>query len=292
MNVNNTTRYIGTCTRNRSNETADFESQLCCNRHSSACIVRRRPYMLGSRALAVLLAIATVLASSDCESCCAPGGSCALAYKQQPGICCGNLGSSSFCCPMYGKCFRCKGGEYRCFSASSPEPACTICDGLGGDPRAKCTRSGALGGESSVSFVFGIIVIAIILFGCCKGIQRESIHGHYAAAVEMPSAYQPPMQPAYGQPMGYAQPPMGQPVQPSVVYQQPEPHGYSGGTVAAAAGAGFLGGMLAEHVIGNHGDMGGDGGGNHGDMGGGDAGFAADSGGDGGGGGDEGFDAE
>ena len=193
---------------------------------------------------------------------------------------------------MYGKCFRCKGGEYRCFSASSPEPACTICDGLGGDPRAKCTRSGALGGESSLSFVFGIIVIAIILFGCCKGIQREPIHGHYAAAVEMPSAYQPPMQPAYGQPMGYAQPPMGQPVQPSVVYQQPEPHSYSGGTVAAAAGAGFLGGMLAEHVIGNHGDMGGDGGGNHGDMGGGDAGFAADSGGDGGGGGDEGFDAE
>ena len=246
----------------------------------------------------LLLAIATVLASSECESCCAPGGSCDLAYKQQPGICCGNLGSSSFCCPMYGKCFRCKGGEYRCFSASNAEPACTICDGLGGDPRAKCTGSGALAGESTVSFVFGVIVIAIILFGCCKGSQRESIHGHYAAAVEIPSAYQPPMQPAYGQPMGYAQaveygqPPMGQPVyvQPSVVYQQPEHHGYSGGAVAAAAGAGFIGGMLAGHAIGHHG--GGDGG-YHGDTGGGDAGFAADSGGDGGGAADDGgFDAE
>lgn len=157
---------------------------------------------------------------------------------------------------------------YRCFDAASAEPSCSIC-GDSGDPRPSCSagKPFALSSSSNVVGLYGLgVCLACIVMGVCRR-QRSSGHGHYHAAVEVPSAYQPP--PVFGHPypQPYAQPYYGQRRQ-----------GYSGGTVAASAGAGFLGGLMVGEACGSHGGFGGgDFGGGGGFGGGGDAGFAADS---------------
>ena len=212
--------------------------------------------------------VAAAAAATGCEDCCAPGGSCALAYKQGPGVCCGQLGSTSFCCPSpAAKCFRCESGAFRCFGASSNEPACSIC-GDAGDPRTKCKPASPAGQAFAPLIVFVIVCILCMKW---RGSQfQEPVHGHYVAAVEPVPMYtsQAPgygQQPMYGQPM-YAQPMYGQPM-----YGQPmQAPGYSGGTVAAAAGAGFLGGVMVDQAMHGYGNQGGGwGGGGGGGWGGG-----------------------
>ena len=245
------------------------------------------------RLIHVLLAILLprVVGSTPCEECCSPGGSCASAYKQGPGICCGTSGSQSFCCPTpMARCFKCKSGLYRCYASSTSEPSCGIC-APGDDPRSRCTSSTA----SSPWPPFIVAIIFIALFACClcaKAQRRfvpSSFTGPYNAAVELPGAYQTPVAQGYpcGQPMPQSyQQPYQQPFQPSSqpYYQYVDrPSGFSGGTVAGAAGVGFIGGMMVGEALGsNHhhrhsssdfggGDYGGS------DFGGGDAGFAADN---------------
>eukprot|EP00966_Prymnesium_polylepis_P273334 6314765-Prymnesium_polylepis.1 len=87
-------------------------------------VARAAAGLISPRAAAGLISLLlrTAAAQSGCETCCSSGGSCAFAYKQTPGLCCGRLDATSMCCPMNAKCFRCKNGFFRCFSASSYEP--------------------------------------------------------------------------------------------------------------------------------------------------------------------------
>jgi len=244
--------------------------------------------MMRCSLLVALMCAQLAMASTGCESCCSPGGSCALAFKQTPGICCGRLDATSFCCPPTAKCFRCKSGTYRCFSAAAYEPSCQVCQ-PGDDPRPKCGHSGNSGGSDGVSLVLGIAVV-LGLCACWSSRNRRDDGPTVQMAVPV-DQYTTPYAaynagPAYGAYPG-ATPAYGQAYGPSVVVvEQPQHSGYSGGTVAASAGLGFLGGVLAGEAIASshhhHGDGGGWGGGDGGgwgggDSGGGDAGFAADN---------------
>ena len=50
----------------------------------------------------VLLLFLSSCSATPCEECCAPGGTCAKAFKQGPGKCCGQRDGRSFCCPSLG----------------------------------------------------------------------------------------------------------------------------------------------------------------------------------------------
>jgi len=239
--------------------------------------------------LLLLVLMLPAVAATGCEECCAAGGSCAAAYKQTPGICCGTLGNAAFCCPVSAKCFKCENGSYRCYGGGS-SPSCAIC-GEAGDPRANCKPPTVEGGSG-----IGILVVIILAVCLCSQLkkcgQQEEVHGHYVAAVEPPTAFQPPMgtaygempmgQPVYGQQAGYTQPGYvqqtmyAQPAYAQPVYQPTQQEGYSGTTVAASAAAGFIGGMLADRAFSHNSDRGFSGsfeGGGDSD----DAGFAADN---------------
>lgn len=95
----------------------------------------------------VLLALAAHVAA-DCADCCAAGGSCAHAYKQTPGVCCGG----NQCCPLGYRCAATCGGLYRCLGP-----------GERGRPTADChDPDGAL-----VSLVFLVFLVAgVVCVGC------------------------------------------------------------------------------------------------------------------------------
>ncbi|KAL1526078.1 hypothetical protein AB1Y20_020899 [Prymnesium parvum] len=242
-----------------------------------------------------LLWLPALVAATACEQCCAPGGSCAYAYKQTAGICCGRLDATSFCCPASAKCFRCSSGLYRCFN--SGEPSCSICTD-GDDPRPMCKSTPASGSFSP--FAIGVLLAGCLLCGMCKRKRSSPDRPHAYHSFEqyeqgIPVAQQPyPQQPypqAYPQqpyPQAYPQQPY-----PQAYPQQPYPQAYplpypqqcrqgsSGGAIAAGAGAGFLGGLLVGEAVSSshhHHHRGSSGfgfGGNNG--GGGDAGFSADN---------------
>ena len=196
-------------------------------------------------------------------------------------------------------------GAYRCLAAGS-EPSCAIC-GSEGDPRSKC-QAGAVGAGGADGFAFLVVAaLGFLIVSCfCKQCSRPGhpAHGHYAAAIEVPGAYQPPLAqaapmyaPQYAQQFaqgGFQQYPQGGFQQPCALpfgyaqaqaypaYTQTYPaQGFSAGTVAASAGAGFLGGTLVDRACCGSGGGGrhhhGGGGGDFGGGGGGDDGFAADN---------------
>ena len=218
-------------------------------------------------------------ASAGCEECCSPGGSCDHAFKQSPGICCGVEESTSMCCPTTANCFRCVSGMYRCY-AQHAEPSCAIC-GAAGDPRPQCSASHGGGGGGSGGMLLGGFALVLLCCFCCSRMRGPDPSDYYPAAVPAPGAYNQQAAPYYqqagpyptggipeglpvapeGQPPGYgapgyygAPPPAappgygypggGYPQQPYEVHQE----GYSGGAVAASAGAGFIGGILADRA--------------------------------------------
>ena len=212
--------------------------------------------------------INAAFAITGCEQCCMPGGTCDQAYKQTQGICCGRLDAASFCCPTGASCFKCKSGRYRCYAGPS-NPACTICDD-GDDPRPQCnTNFGSPNLYDTMMVVFGVVLVC----GLCACMNRNSMQQptYYAQPVATAVPY------SVGNQMHYATP-----------YRQYG--GYSGGTVAGSAGAGFLGGLLVGEAIGDAGHHhhrhhhhgggwggGGGGWGGGGGGGGGSSGFSADN---------------
>lgn len=70
--------------------------------------------------LATILLVAG--AHADCTDCCRAGGSCARAYKQSPGVCCG--GGYPQCCPAGHRCGTCNYATYRCFAPHERAPTC------------------------------------------------------------------------------------------------------------------------------------------------------------------------
>jgi len=240
----------------------------------------------------LLLAPLVLAEQTPCQECCSPGGTCDLAYKQKPGVCCGMSGGKGMCCPQDARCFHCNSGAYQCYRGS--RPSCEICANFGGAPRGSCIGGRGGGAEPSefINMLIGLAALgaaAMAVSACIR--QRRTTP--LATMQQHPQHQQVELQTA--KPVAPGALPTGTPVAtaypaaaayPAGAYPQPHmyPHhaGYSGGNVAMGAGMGFLGGMMVgEMMSGGHhgygGDYGGgDYGGGGGDFGGGDAGFSAD----------------
>jgi len=233
-----------------------------------------------------LLLPAVVLAQTECQKCCAPGGDCSKAYKNGPGACCGEVAGNSFCCPTRSnemgaaRCWACN-NAFRCYSGI--RPMANICATEGGTKGIN--RGGGMRGEGGDG-VMGLVVVfvsfvAIVMaVSACVRHRRQmplTMTPQGTAGMQMASVGTPMGKP--GQPMAAVQPgmPMGTAMPVGGCYPAgyggyPHQTGYGGGTVAASAGMGFLGGMMVGEMMSDHGHGGGDYGGG-GDMGGD---FAAD----------------
>jgi hypothetical protein len=248
-------------------------------------------------ALHFLLIPALVAAQTQCQQCCAPGGDCSKAYKGGPGMCCGEVAGNSFCCPTRSndmgaaKCWACN-NAFRCYAGSRPSP--NICATEGGTNGINPSSSSRRGMGNEGNDIVGIIIIIVSFLAIAMAVSACARHRRQmpltmtpqgTAGMQMQTVVGKP-----GQPMGAVQPgmPMGtaMPMQggcyPAAYGGYPHT-GYGGGTVAASAGMGFLGGMMVGEMMSDHGhgyggDYGGGGGGYGGDMGGGDMGgdFSAD----------------
>ena len=256
-----------------------------------------RATMLVPVLLSVILPVA---AQTGCQTCSAPGGDCSKAYKGGPGVSCGEVAGNSFCCPSTGnalahpggdKCHKCA-DSYRCFYGNLPSNIC------GERVRGRYSE---LQTSSLVILVLSFLLIGMAVSACMRHRRQLPLHAQGVQGMQMQQQQQQ-MQVAVmpGQPMHGAQPgmPVGTvvgchpggggypgggcyPVQSAY----PAQSGYGGGTVAAGAGMGFLGGMMVSNMMHDGGGYGGggygDGGGGYGggDMGGGDMGggdFSAD----------------
>ena len=163
----------------------------------------------------LLAFINAAFAITGCEQCRMPGQTYAsprqATHLPRPPH------AASFCCPTGASCFKCKSGRYRCYAGPS-NPACTICDD-GDDPRPQCnTNFGNPNLYDTMMVVFGVVLVC----GLCACMNRNSMQQptYYAQPVATAAVY------SVGNQMHYATP-----------YRQYG--GYSGGTVAGSAGAGW-----------------------------------------------------
>ena len=239
--------------------------------------------MRAAQMIAGLLSfLVPVVAQTACQSCCAPGGDCSKAYKGGPGQCCGEAAGNSFCCPTRNnemgaaKCWHCVNDDViKCYQTNTP-------------PRCGGQRStyGVNETTSLVILVVSMLAIGMAVSACMRHRRQLPLHAQGVQDMQMAAMHTG----RAGQPMQGAQP--GMPVGTVVgchpgggVYPgggcYPAQSGYGGGTVAAGAGMGFLGGMMVSDMMHHGGGYGGGGGygegGGYGD-GGGDMGgdFSAD----------------
>lgn len=223
---------------------------------------------------------------TPCQACCAPGGDCSRAFKGVPGICCGIISDSGYCCPLPGYGYP----PAQCNRKSPYEFTCAI------ERKNRGNNSGDAADGYSISWFWMLILIALpvgLCYFCFKGAS--------SSRAESPELFQQQpygggTSPAYGQYPNGAQytypvaspiypgaPPYQQPHQQTYGYaggapynsypqqqQQQQQGGYGMGSVAAAGGAGLLGGVLLGNAMDGGGIFGG--GGNAFDVGGGDGG--------------------
>jgi len=200
--------------------------------------------------------------TSSCTECC-NGSTCAQAYFEANGICCGKQGGGSACCPTSSIC--------------RPEGSSWFC---GGSNRAYVEE------EAARPFAwFYILLVTLLPFLClasCVGALVRLIMNRSRKRDPAPTA-QPPPPPyssnapstpptTYAYPAGttgYAYPPSaGYPQYPQSNYNQ-QRSGYGAAGLAGAGALGFLGGAALGSAMADGGHYGG------GDFGG-DGGFAPD----------------
>lgn len=189
---------------------------------------------------------------TGCGDCCAPGGSCAYAYKETPGICCGLVGPTPFCCPGAGSSYgqaTCDqaGATWRCRPGASP---------------SRPSHNGGRGRSSTSDGWWGLwgLILPLACLGLCiyscVASRRAYASSANVAAVPMQSV-------ATGYP-GYPQQqpqPASQPQYGAQPLYQPTPMGGSGVSPWLAGGGGLLGGvLLGEALADRHGYGGGYGG--------------------------------
>ena len=166
----------------------------------------------------LLVAAAPRGVRASCADCCAPGGSCAQAYKQTPGVCCSRGAHAALpqCCPLGSRCAQCADGVMRCLAPYE---------------RLRCDADDVAVGAVlfAILGVVGVCTVAVwLLRRCPDGTDAAHDHRHHA-----PVPVGVPVQPAAATPGGVG-----------VVPPQPR---YDGGVGGVATG--FLGGMLLGEMI-------------------------------------------
>jgi len=167
----------------------------------------------------------------SCDSCCSKGGSCLQAFQGKEGVCCGRNEGVPYCCPV--------------------ESAHCVASGRGFPCKAVTSKK-----NSRVGLIIGIIVAAVVAVCICT-----LCYSFYKRETNNDSNNLPTTSPPYGG----AAPAYSYPTTSAVpvAYSYPTAvntgysgtavnTGYAGTTVAGAAGAGFLGGMLVEDALSHH----------------------------------------
>ena len=171
-------------------------------------------------------------------------------------------------------CWLCS-NAYRCYGGiRPPSNICGTDGGTSGVSREESHQEQGVSETTSLLILFvSLLAIGLAVSACIRHRRQLPLHAQGVQGMQMHTAQ--PGQPMPGMPVGTV---VGCPPAQS---GYPVQSGYGGGTVAAGAGMGFLGGMMVSDMMMHHG--GGYGGGGYGDGGGGGYG---DGGGGGGFGGD------
>eukprot|EP00455_Lapot_gusevi_P009244 TRINITY_DN1412_c0_g1_i7.p1 TRINITY_DN1412_c0_g1~~TRINITY_DN1412_c0_g1_i7.p1 ORF type:complete len:287 (+),score=62.95 TRINITY_DN1412_c0_g1_i7:55-915(+) len=157
--------------------------------------------------------------TTGCSACCG-GGSCSTAYNGQPGMCCGKVYDTTYCCPS---------GRSVC--VKSTLTGAYACESTGG-------TTGSMSGG-----IIAVIVIACIVACICCAVAANRARTTYF--IDSQPGVVTYAQPAYAQP-AYGAPVYGAPVYGAPGYYQP---GYSGGAVVGAGAAGFATGVIVGNAM-------------------------------------------
>eukprot|EP00301_Raphidiophrys_heterophryoidea_P011392 c17500_g1_i1.p1 GENE.c17500_g1_i1~~c17500_g1_i1.p1 ORF type:complete len:222 (-),score=31.40 c17500_g1_i1:71-736(-) len=178
----------------------------------------------------LLAGFVSAVSATSCDSCCLYGTFCSSAYNGQPGKCCSIVNSVAYCCPTSGSTY----GDYTCVR-SSYGYSCS-------QHKNTASVSGGVIGAIVAGVVVGIFICAFCAI-CSRRRRQYAVYNQpaYAQPVYAPQPTYTP-QPAYAP--GYVQTTYVQ--QPTYVQS-----GYSGSTVAAGTGAGFVGGLLVGEALSN-----------------------------------------
>ena len=160
-------------------------SQVC----RKVCVRKELVAIITMRALKLcalfFVAVACQTNRTECQKCSEPGGDCSKAYHGEPGVHCGDLQGSPFCCPSPttgAKCWACK-NEYRCYTGSRPSP--NICANSGGTLGVNPTPHGEDGGASPMVTLFILVVagfaISIAVGACMRSRRQMPLHAQGAA---------------------------------------------------------------------------------------------------------------